>query len=904
MHQGQPPSDLSGINDKPLILPLSGIKANALPLAGGKAANLGELIQAGFPVPDGFCLTTAAYDQFIAQIRLEPILDQIAATSIDQLAELAEAVRVEFLKVAVPERITAEIRQAYEDLSKNQPIPVAIRSSATAEDLPSASFAGQQDTYLNVVGLDAVLEAVHRCWASLWTDRAVAYRASQGIEHEAVRLAVIVQRLVDAEVAGVLFTANPLTGRRRQGVINASLGLGEAVVSGLVNPDRFVVNLPGGEIVERRLGDKRLRVRALPGGGVEQEAVALPAESFSLTDEQVVALVKLGKQVEAHFGAPQDIEWAIDAEKQIWLLQARPITTLFPLPPDAPHSDQELRVYLSFNVQQGSYKPFTPMGIAATRLLASSIMAFAGFPVSSPLDGPAFVKDIASRVYLDVTSPLRSTFGRTLLIRMMAQAEAHAGAVFGQLIEDPRLSLHSVPLSRLIRPLGRFLIRTRAAWYLPQTLAAPKRGYARLLRIEQTVRDSGKVQPDASTRDCLEAVESLLTTTIPLFLPAVLPVMLGGIASIGLAGKLLGDKATASELQIVLRGLPFNPTTEMTLALWALAQRVQADSALVNLVQNTPADRLAENYLHGKLPSVLQGGLAEFLAVHGHRSVNELDLGAPRWSEHPAYLFDMLASYVELRDLESTPDVQYERAAVGAEAMMRELIRRATRQNWLRGALVRFFLTRARALGGVREMPRYLLALMLAKAQAYLYPVGQALVEAQALEAPEDIFFLSLREAQAALSGTNYRLIVRSRRSVYEQELKRRHVPLVLLSDGTEPAIAPKHTGVSEDTLQGVPASPGVATARAQVILDPLGAGLAPGDILVAPSTDPGWTPLFLMAGGLVMETGGEMSHGAIVAREYSIPAVVGAVGAVERIRTGQRITVDGTIGLVHLHNQ
>ncbi|HZD11000.1 MAG TPA: PEP/pyruvate-binding domain-containing protein, partial [Candidatus Binatia bacterium] len=848
-----------------------------------------------------------AYEAFIAQVDLEPTLEAISAIDprdLDRLAELAEAVRTEFAKVAVPKHIRAAIRRAYEDLNKNQPIPVAVRSSATAEDLPAASFAGQMDTYLNVMGVEEVVEAVQRCWASLWTDRAVVYRASQGIAHGAVRLAVIVQAMIDAEVAGVLFTANPHSGRRRETVVNSSFGLGEAVVSGSVNPDQFVVGPRQDEILERLLGNKELRVQALAGGGVERSTVISSTEEFSLTDEQVLALAKLGRRVEVHFGAPQDIEWAIDSNKSIWLLQTRPITTLFPLPPEVSPGDEELRVYLSFNVQQGSYQPFTPVGIAATRLLASSIMAFAGFPVSRPLDGPAFVKDIASRVYLDVTAALRSRLGRSVLIGMMTQAEAHAAAIFARLVEEPRLSLRSMSWKGTAFGLGRVLIRSKAAWYVPQALAWPEKARTRLLEVERILRDNGRVRPDMSAADCLDAVEKLLTATIPLLLPAVFPMMLGSMASLNLAEKLLGENVKSSELQTALRGLPFNPTTEMNLALWALAQELQADSRLLTLVRDTPPDQLAASFASGKLPSVLQAGLAQFLAVYGHRSVNELDLGAPRWSEDPAYLLATLAGYTALRDPQGAPDAKYRQATLQAEAMMSELVGRATRQSRLRGLLVRFFLTRARLLGGMREMPRYLLALMLAKARVYLKLVGELLVASGVVETPEDVTFLSLRDARAALSGTDYRSVVRARRKGHEQESRRRRVPLVLLSDGTEPAAEQAHTGAGPNTLQGIPASPGIKTAFAKVILDPRTAELAPGDILVAPSTDPGWTPLFLVAGGLVVETGGVMSHGAIVAREHGIPAVVGATGAVKRIGAGRRITVDGTAGLVHLHDE
>jgi len=339
----------------------------------------------------------------------------------------------------------------------------------------------------------------------------------------------------------------------------------------------------------------------------------------------------------------------------------------------------------------------------------------------------------------------------------------------------------------------------------------------------------------------------------------------------------------------------------MNLALWSLAKQVQADPATTRLVQNTPPTLLAEDYKKENLPPLLKSGLLNFLATYGHRSVAELDLGVTRWSEDPTYVLEILASYVEISDLALAPDVQFQLAAQEARAMMAELTRRAKHKSRVRGLLVDFCLRRAHALGGLREMPRFCGSLLLAQTRKLLYPVGEELVKTERLEAAEDIFFISLPEAHQALSGTDLRALVSARQADIERELARRHVPLVLLSDGTEPEFRQDIADSAHDLLRGTPASPGVVTASARVVLDPHDAHLKQGEILVAPSTDPGWTPLFLTAGGLVMEMGGAMAHGAIVAREYGIPAVVGVPHATKRITSGVRLTVDGTAGTVFI---
>lgn len=895
------------LEDTTFVLPFSALDRDSLALAGGKAANLGEMARAGFPVPPGFCITTTAYEHAAAGADLEETLAALAGTSArdsTRLAALARTARDSLLRSPIPPEIAASISAAYQSLGNGETLAVSVRSSATAEDLPYASFAGQQETYLNVVGNDAVLDAVRRCWASLWTDRAVSYRASQGIDHRVVQLAVVVQRMVEASVAGVLFTANPLTGRRRQAVIDANPGLGEAVVSGATNPDHFVVTTSTGEIVERRLGDKRVVIKGSAGGGTVRTESLDGDDAACLSDDQIRALAALGARVEAHYAAPQDIEWAFDTARQVWLLQARPITTLFPLPTTAPATDDVLRVYLSLNVVQGVYRPFTPMGRSFFPLFASALAAAFGLPPRDPLIGPSLLTEAASRLWLDVTTPLRSSFGRKFLIGAARVGEALSAGLFEQVTTDPRLSL--VPTRRwpLVRAFGSFMAYTRAPLYLLQALFRPSAAVARVKRMRAGLQEFNVAVTKAGTAGSTErltALEQLLLKWMPRILGSMAPVLIGGLAAYGLAGRLLDGLATPDELQSVLRGLPNNPTTEMDLALWDLARRVQADPAAARYIRETSPEQQGQEYRAGSLPPLLQQELSEFLRVYGHRGVAEIDLGLPRWSEDPTHIMGVLANYLKLEDPAMAPDVQFQRGAREAEAMVASLTRRAARKGRLRGLLVGFLLKRARVLVGMRETPKFCIVYLMARVREQLWSVGQELERAGRLEAAADIFFITLSEAHLALAGKDMRSIVRERHADYEHELHRRHVPRVLLSDGTEPGAASQPLALQPGMLQGTPASPGRVTARARVILDPTGARLEPGEILVAPSTDPGWTPLFLTASGLVMEMGGMISHGAVVAREYGIPAVVGVPAATEHITTGQQITIDGATGTISI---
>ncbi|HEY3080667.1 MAG TPA: PEP/pyruvate-binding domain-containing protein [Chloroflexota bacterium] len=881
----------------PLALALEAVPRDGLALAGGKAVNLGELLRAGLPVPPGFCVTTEAYARAVAGADLGPLLEELAGVRPQDQARqatLAAALRRRILAVAIPGDVADAVRRALDGLGAA--VPVAVRSSATAEDLPFASFAGQQDTYLNVVGADAVLEAVRRCWASLWTDRAVAYRASNAIDHRSARLAVVVQRLVDASVAGVLFTANPVTGRRGEAVVDASPGLGEAVVSGAVNPDRFVVDTASGAIRERRLGDKRVAVLRAPDGGTRRVTVDARADEACLSDEQLRALARLGERVERRFGAPQDTEFAVDAGGTLWLTQARPITTLFPLPAAAPRGDRDLRVYFNFNVAQGVFRPFTPMGLQAFRLVSSSIAALWGSPPRDPEAGAPVLTDAAGRIFLDVTPLVRSDLGRRVGAAALSRMETRSHSSLRALFDDPRLAPRPVPRAAVARAFGRFVGRTRLPLRVARAFVAPGAARADAWRLRDGIVADATPPSSLSAAERVAWAERLLLTWPARIFPGVAPLLLVGLGSLALAWRLLGDLVSGDEKDAVTRALPHNPTTEMDLALWALARRVRSDPATAASLRGRAPSELGEAYRAGRLPPPLQGGLSAFLAAYGHRGVAEIDLGLPRWSDEPDHLLGMLANY--LSGGGHGGDVQFRAAAQQARAMARELARRAARRGWWRGVAVRFLLGRGRALAGTRELPKFLLVLLLARARAILAPVGPELVAAGRLDRPEDLWLLTLPEVRAGLAGQDQRRLARERRAWYADELRRRRQPRFLLSDGTEPP-ADAAGAPPDGALRGTAASAGRVTAPARVILDPVGASLEPGEILVAPSTDPGWTPLFLTAGGLVMEMGGAMSHGAVVAREYGIPAVVGVPSATERIETGQVLTVDGSAGTV-----
>ncbi|WP_200939351.1 PEP/pyruvate-binding domain-containing protein [Arthrobacter sp. Leaf337] len=873
---------------------------------GGKAANLGETMGAGLPVPPGFCLTTEAYRRAVGPAGLEDVHAALAATGTNDLAglaALAARARELILGVDVPPEIADAVRESYAALGTD--VPVAVRSSATAEDLPLASFAGQQDTYLNVVGADSVLAAVRKCWASLWTDRAVTYRATHGISPSTVALAVVVQTMVDAEVAGVLFTANPVTGRRLEAVIDASPGLGEAVVSGAVNPDHFVVDTATKEILERRKGDKGLAIRPLAGGGTERINL-VPDSVPALSDGQIRDLAALGSRVERHYGAPQDIEWAIDAADKLFLVQSRPITTLYPLPDPRPDLQvpEGARVFLCFSLAQGLTRPLTPMGMAAFRMIASSVARAAGFDVPEPRNGPAPFRQAGQRLFVDLTPVVRSSVGRAIVPRVFDIMEARSATVLRRLFADPRFSVtlrSPWPLLRHVVPLAA---KARVPESFLRALLRPEAALQRVDRFGARFRAALVVPATATPAERLDQAERILGERLFHIVPAVMPLPALGFGLLAVAGKLAGQGAESGALQGVLRGLPNNVTTEMDLALWQLATDIRSHAGAAAVFEGASPTELARQYRSGGLPGVVQSGLAGFLARYGHRAVAEIDLGMPRWSDDPAHILGVLANYLKLDDPALAPDRQFANAAREAEAQIERLTAIAGSKGGpagrLRARVVRGALRRTRLFAGLRELPKYHIVEGLASVRKLLTAVGEELAAAGRIAEADDIFFLDFAEAHRGLAGESLRGTVAERREAYDAEMGRRRIPRVLLSDGTEPeALHAAATGTAAGVLSGTPASAGTVTARARVILDPQGAVLEPGEILVAPSTDPGWTPLFLTAGGLVMEMGGPNSHGAVVAREYGIPAIVGVPDATSAISTGQLITLDGGAGTV-----
>lgn len=879
----------------PIILPFDS-NAYTFEQVGGKGANLLRLTRAGQPVPGGFIISSEAYRNFVTANRLDAVISAaLQSASIDTADSLEKAstiIREAFSKAPLPEEIESQVHSAWQSLGGQA---VAVRSSATAEDLPELSFAGQQDTYLNITDGPDLLRAVIDCWSSLWTGRAIGYRLRNGIDQSSISLAVVVQRMVQSEVSGVLFTANPLTGKRTETVIDAAYGLGEALVSGLVEPDHFVVDSASGRVISSIVGSKKVSIHSQAAGGViRQEGDS--DSSLCLGGDEIQQLAAAGRAIQAEYGSPQDIEWALAGGK-LYILQARAITSLYPLPSFCP---DPLTVWLSFGSFQGMLAPMTPLGQDMMRGIVGGGAEMVG---RKPEADPSFFVPAGERLWIKINSIARNPVGRKILPYILSQIDPGVARVMDELMpelqagEKSRLNLTTIfGLAGFVLPVAARAI---------STLMDPLSARARFDRMLEDKLEEFSIPGVDGRRENLWQFLSILdhaSGSLGFVLPRFLPVFAPGMALLNYLMQTAGDPQLALE---ITRGISNNVTTQMDLALWSTAVCIREDRESLDLFTQLPAADLAARYLAGQLPAASLRVVGDFLEKYGMRGVGEIDFGSKRWREDPTPVIHTLQSYLQI-DPELAPDVLFRKGEASALNAVEELARRARSQpfGWFREKRVRFAASRVRALVGARESPKFFAIRAMGMLRLKLLEAGVQFAEAGEINQADDLLFLHLDEINSLATGdpsTDWKPLIAARRQVYERELRRRQVPRALVSDGRtfyEGSAASPDGG---DTLTGSPVSPGEVEGIVHVVLDPRTTRLEPGEILVCPGTDPAWTPLFLAAGGLITEVGGMMTHGSVVAREYGIPAVVGVDHATTRLQAGQRIRLNGNSGKIVL---
>ncbi|CAM06482.1 pyruvate,water dikinase [Saccharopolyspora erythraea NRRL 2338] len=836
-----------------LVVPLRDLPGANLASAGGKGANLAALVRAGFPVPSGFVVTTDAY----AAVAGEPGPD-------------TRAFRAALESAVVPEPVRAAIVAAYADLGGG---PVAVRSSATAEDLPGAAFAGQQDTYLDVIGADAVVDAVRRCWGSLWSDRAVEYRRVRGVDSGQVRIAVVVQEMVPAETAGVLFTADPVSGDRERIVVDAGRGLGEAVVSGRVTPDHYVLDRHGdlrgwtpgrhggaapgrGGTENGRRGNRAARggtavhlggIETVPGGtrvgwadadagrsgtavGPRGTLAAKAPGPDRLPDEVLRELARLGREAERLFGRPQDVEWAY-ADGRVSVLQARPMTALPPPPLELNVVQRRLASIMleympvrPYPLDMSTWLPHGPAG------LMGEVLAYFGLP--GVIDGfVTEVDGVADRIVPPAVKPSRRLLA--MPFRVAAPARRHDPARW---TEDPRFVRY---LERVRELASRDL--TAMPW--PRLLHMPREAL-----------------------DATRAVADLRIDYLPRTGLSLLRLLL--------ALKVLGR---SSLLMNLVNGAPTR-TADANRELEALAARARSDPRLRAAVESLEPGRLADFDEFG-------ARFEAFLTEYGHReTTSPLLVTTPTWSDAPETVLGLV------KVLAAEPPVGTdvgERAMAGllAHPLLRSPKRRARVRRWV---------SAARAGIAFREDSHFYFTMPLPVLRRSLLEIGGRLRDAGALGSAEDVFHLRLEGLEgvgdpAAAGGLRATASARAARRAELAGVRMLNLRSVFPDRPAGDAL-----------VSGTPASGGTDTGPVRVVRDPSEFGsLAAGDVLVCPYTNPAWTPLFQRAAAVVADSGGPASHAAIVAREYGIPAVMGTAVATSVLTDGTRVSVDGDVGRV-----
>ncbi|MFF7446570.1 MULTISPECIES: rifamycin-inactivating phosphotransferase [unclassified Streptomyces] len=858
------------------VLDLQDVDESQVALVGGKGAHLGGLSRIeGVRVPSGICVTTDAFRRVMAQA---PSIDERLAElsrldpeDREAIRSLSADVRRAVEGIAVPADLAEEITRALAPYGAHA--AYAVRSSATAEDLPTASFAGQQDTYLNVVGAEAVLRHVSRCWASLFTERAVTYRRRNGIDDRTVQMAVVVQRMVFPQASGILFTADPVTGHRKVATVDAGFGLGEALVSGLVNPDVYKVR--DGQVVEKTIAAKQRAVRPLAAGGTEEVTIDVPRqEQPALTDAQVVRLVDLGRRIEAHFGRPQDIEWCL-ADDDFQIVQSRPITTLFPVPDSG---DQDNHVYVSVGHQQMMTDPMKPLGLSMWQLTAMTPMHAAG-----------------GRLFVDVAGRLASPTARAGLLDLIGRGEPLVRDALETVLDRDDF-VPSLPDAPPVRP---------PAGGPPAPIPTDPAIVTEL--IERSRASVAALEHDISAKTGPELFDFLLEAfaehkrvlSDPLSMQAI---MAGMEATWWLNDHLeewLGEKNAADTLTL---SAPGNITSEMGLALLDVADVVRPHPEVVAFLRGVQDDDFLDELAKVEGGIAVRDAIQGYLDRYGMRCVGEIDITRPRWSERPSTLVPVILDHV--RSFEpGAAGRRFEQGRQRAQEKEAEVLSRlrALPDGDAKADETKRMIDRVRTFIGYREYPKYGIISRYFVYKRALMGEAERLVRAGVLAEKEDVFFLTFQELHE---------VVRTRRADRELVERRKEEfrtfqgltpPRVLTSDGEALTGAYRREDAPPGALVGVPVSTGTVEGRARVVIDMADADLEAGDILVTPFTDPSWSPLFVGIAGLVTEVGGQMTHGAVIAREYGLPAVVGVHDATRLIRDGQRIRVHGTDGYVEL---
>ncbi|PFU04098.1 phosphoenolpyruvate synthase [Bacillus thuringiensis] len=863
------------------VLDFQEIENTQLSLVGGKGLNLGELTNIqGIQVPEGFCVTTVGYEKAIEQNEeIQTLLQQLTKLKMEeraQIGEMSKKIREVIMAVEIPTDVVEAVAHYLSRFGNEH--AYAVRSSATAEDLPYASFAGQQDTYLNIIGEEAILQHVRKCWASLFTERAVTYRIQNGFKHNQVSICVVVQKMVFPEASGILFTADPITSNRKVLSIDASFGLGEALVSGLVSADNYKVK--EGEISETMIATKKIAIYALKEGGTETKQIDPVQQKLqTLSEQQILQLAQIGRQIEAYFGCPQDIEWCL-VDDTIYIVQSRPITTLYPIPEV---NDGENHVYISVGHQQMMTDAMKPLGLSFFLLTTSAPMRKAG-----------------GRLFVDATQQLALPASRDYLINTLGKSDPLVRDALTTIIErDDFIQL--LPDDEKEKDLSKN-VPSASSQQQPEN---DPEIVTNLIKNSQTsIEELKRNMQTKSGVDVLDFIlEDIQQLKEILFNSQSIAIIMAGMnASSWINEKMeqwLGEKNAADVLS---QSVQNNITSEMGLALLDVADVIRPYPEVIAYLQHVEDDSFLDELIQFKGGEKVRDAIDAFLNKYGMRCSGEIDITKTRWSEQPATIIPMILNHI--RDFEyGASKRKFEEGLQEAVKKEEELVNRLQHlpDSKQKVEETKRMIRNIRNCIGYREYPKYGMINRYFIYKQALLKEAEQLVQSGVIHEVDDIYYLTFEELHEVVrtNKLDYELIQKQKNDykLYEKLTP----PRIMTSDGEIIIGKYKRENLPADAIVGLPVSSGVIEGRARVILNMEEANLEEGDILVTAFTDPGWTPLFVSIKGLVTEVGGLMTHGAVIAREYGLPAVVGVENATKIIKDGQRIRVHGTEGYIEV---
>jgi rifampicin phosphotransferase len=867
-----------------LVLSFQEMEKTQLLLVGGKGLHLGELSKIqGIQVPEGFCVTTVGYQKAIEQNETyHALLNRLTMLKVedrDQIGEISRKIRQIIMEGEIPSDVVKAVTHYLSLFGEEH--AYAVRSSATAEDLPHASFAGQQDTYLNIIGKDAILQHISKCWASLFTDRAVIYRMQNGFDHSHVYLSVIVQRMVFPQASGILFTADPITSNRKLLSIDASYGLGEALVSGLVSADCYKVQ--EGEIVDKRIATKNLAIYGRQEGGTETRQIDPDQQKTqTLTEKQILQLARMGRQIEAYFGCPQDIEWCL-VDDTFYIVQSRPITTLYPIPEV---NDQENHVYVSVGHQQMMTDPMKPLGLSFFLLMT-----------------PAPMRKAGGRLFVDVTKMLASPDSRQTILDTLGQSDPLIKDALMTVIERGDF-IQSSPNDKNEQNPGKSNTVMSSLGFQEQFENDPTIVSDLIKRSQRSIEEVKHNIQTKSGSDLFDFIrEDIQQLKKILFDPQNIGVITAAMnASKWINENMnmwLGEKNVADTLS---QSVPHNITSEMGLALMDVADVIRPYPEVIDFLQHVKEDNFLDELVQFEGGQETQDAIYAYLTKYGMRCAGEIDITKTRWSEKPMTLVPTILG--NIKNFEpNAGNRKFEQGRQEALEKEQELLERLKQlpDGEQKAKETKQMIDLIRNFSGYREYPKYGMINRYFVYKQALLKEAEQLVLAGVIHRKEDIYYLTFEELHEVVRTNKVDYEIISKRKDDYKFFEKLTPPRVITSDGEIIAGEYKRENLPANAIVGLPVSSGVIEGRARVILNMEDADLEEGDILVTSFTDPGWTPLFVSIKGLVTEVGGLMTHGAVIAREYGLPAVVGVENATSLIKDGQRIRVHGTEGYIEI---